>query len=144
MDRAIELYRKAVDLDPVNPQARTFLAFNLAVTKRFAEARAEYPRVVELNPAAPWAHAGLGLSYLVEGKFEEAVSATEGEAGEYARLLIVACARWPEKNPGGRCRARAVDQGFCRNRGIPDRRSARVSRGQGQGFRMVGARAPAT
>ena len=97
MDRAIELYRKAVDLDPVNSAARAFLAFNLAVTKRFAEARAEYPRVVELNPAAPWAHAGLGLSYLVEGKFEEAVSATEGEAGEYARLLIVACARWGQK-----------------------------------------------
>jgi adenylate cyclase len=97
MDRAIELYRKAVDLDPVNPQARAFLAFNLAVTKRFAEARAEFPRVVELNPAAPWAHAGLGLSYLLEGKFEEAVTATEGEAGEWARLLIVACARWGQK-----------------------------------------------
>ena len=37
MDRAIELYRKAVDLDPVNPQARAFLAFNLAATKRFAK-----------------------------------------------------------------------------------------------------------
>ena len=97
MDRAIELYRKAVDLDPVNPQARAFLAFNLAATKRFAEARAEFPRVVELNPAAPWAHAGLGLSYLLEGKFEEAVTATEGEAGEWARLLIVACARWGQK-----------------------------------------------
>jgi len=96
-DRAIELYRKAVDLDPVNPQARAFLAFNLAATKRFAEARAEFPRVVELNPAAPWAHAGLGLSYLLEGKFEEAVAATEGEAGEWARLLIVACARWGQK-----------------------------------------------
>src|SRR5438270_1551749 len=97
MDRAIELYRKAVDLDPVNPQARAFLAFNLAATKRFAEARAEFPRVVELNPAAPWAHAGLGLSYLLEGKFEEAVAASEGEAGEWARLLIVACARWGQK-----------------------------------------------
>jgi TolB-like protein/cytochrome c-type biogenesis protein CcmH/NrfG len=96
-DRGIELYRKAVDLDPVNPQARAFLAFNLAATKRFAEARAEYPRVVELNPAAPWAHAGLGLAFLLEGKFEEAVAATEGEAGEWARLLIVACARWGEK-----------------------------------------------
>jgi adenylate cyclase len=93
MDRGIELYRKAVDLDPVNPQARAFLAFNLAATKRFAEARAEYPRVVELNPAAPWAHAGLGLACLLEGKFEEAVAATQGEAGEWARLLIVACAR---------------------------------------------------
>jgi TolB-like protein/class 3 adenylate cyclase/Tfp pilus assembly protein PilF len=96
-DRALELYRKAVDLDPVNPQARAFLAFNLAATKRFAEARAEFPRVVELNPAAPWAHAGLGLSYLLENKFEEAVTATEGEAGEWARLLIVACARWGQK-----------------------------------------------
>ena len=97
MDRAIELYRKAVDLDPVNAQARSFLAFNLAATKRFAEARAEFPRVVELNPAAPWAHAGLGLSYLLENKFEEAATAAQAEAGEWARLLIVSCARWGQK-----------------------------------------------
>ncbi len=97
IDRGIELYRKAVDLDPVNPTARAFLAFNLAATKRFAEAQAEYPRVVELNPAAPWAHAGLGLAYLLEGKFQEAVAATEGEAGEWARLVIVACAQWSQK-----------------------------------------------
>jgi TolB-like protein/class 3 adenylate cyclase/Flp pilus assembly protein TadD len=97
IDRALELFRKAVDLDPVNPTARSFLAFNLAVTKHFAEARAEFPRVVELNPAAPWAHAGLGLSYLLEGKFEEAAKATEGEAAEWAQLLIVACARWNQK-----------------------------------------------
>ena len=97
MDRALELFRKAVDLDPVNPTARSFLAFNLAVTKHFAEARAEFPRVVELNPAAPWAHAGLGLSYLLENKFEEAATAAQGEAGEWAQLLIVACARWGQK-----------------------------------------------
>ena len=97
MDRAINLYRKAVDLDPVNAQARAFLAFNLAATKRFAEARAEFPRVVELNPAAPWAHAGLGLSYLLENKFEEAATAAQAEAGEWARLLIVSCARWGQK-----------------------------------------------
>src|SRR6266480_2323878 len=97
MDRAIELYRKAVDLDPVNAQARSFLAFNLAATKRFAEARAEFPRVVELNPAAPWAHAGLGLSYLLENKFEEAATTAQADAGEWARLLIVSCARWGQK-----------------------------------------------
>jgi adenylate cyclase len=96
-DRAIELYRKAVELDPVNPQARAFLAFNLAATKRFAEARAEFPRVVELNPAAPWAHAGLGLSYLLENKFEEAATAAQADAGDWARLLIVACSRWGQK-----------------------------------------------
>src|SRR2546421_3613215 len=97
MDRAIELYRKAVDLDPVNPQARAFLAFNLAATKRFAEARAEYPRVVELNPAAPWAHAGLGLSYLLENKFGEAADAAQADTADWARLLIVSCARWGQK-----------------------------------------------
>ncbi len=96
-DRAIELYRKAVDLDPVNAQARSFLAFNLAATKRFAEARAEFPRVVELNPAAPWAHAGLGLSYLLENKFEEAATEAQADAGDWCRLLIVSCARWGQK-----------------------------------------------
>ena len=88
-DRARELYRKAVDLDPVNAQARSFLAFNLAATKRFAEAQAEFPRVVELNSAAPWAHAGLGLSYLLQNKFEEAATEAQVDAGEWCRLLIV-------------------------------------------------------
>jgi adenylate cyclase len=97
MDRALEFYRKAVDLDPVNAGARTFLAFNLAAAKRFAEARAEFPHVVELNTAAPWAHAGLGLSYLLENKFEEAVTASQAEAGEWCRLLIVSCARWGQR-----------------------------------------------
>jgi tetratricopeptide (TPR) repeat protein len=99
-DRAIELFRKAVDLDPVNPAARAFLAFNLAATKRFAEAHAEFPRVVELNPAAPWAHAGLGLSYLLENKFEEAAVEAQADAADWARLLIVSCARWAQKRVG--------------------------------------------
>src|SRR6202045_363377 len=96
-DRAIELYRKAVELDPVNAQSRSFLAFGLANAKRFAEARAEYARVIELNSSAPWAHAGLGLSYLLENKFEEAATAAQADAGDWARLLIVSCARWAQK-----------------------------------------------
>src|SRR5204863_3805749 len=96
-DRAIELFRRAVDLDPVNAQARTFLAFNLAATKRFAEARAEFPRVVELNSAAPWAHAGLGLSYLLQNEFEQAATAAQADAADWTRLLIVSCARWGQK-----------------------------------------------
>jgi TolB-like protein/predicted Zn-dependent protease len=95
--RGIALYREAVALDPVNPQARGFFAYNLAATGQIAEAQAEYPRVVELNPAAPWAHAGLGFSFLLEGKFDEAVAAAQGDAAEYARLYIVALARWGQK-----------------------------------------------
>jgi serine/threonine-protein kinase len=95
--RAIELYRQAVALDPVNPGARAWLAFNLAVTGRFDEARAEYPRVVELNPAAPWSHAGLGLAFIVKGKFAEAAVAAQDDAAEWARLPVVAMARWSQK-----------------------------------------------
>ncbi|TMP89699.1 MAG: tetratricopeptide repeat protein, partial [Verrucomicrobia bacterium] len=95
--RAIELYRQAVVLDPVNPAARAWLAFNLAVTGRFDEARAEYPRVVELNPAAPWSHAGLGLAFIVKGRFEEAAVAAQDDAAEWARLRVVAMARWSQK-----------------------------------------------
>ena len=96
-ERAITLYRHAVELDPVNPQARGFLAFNLAATGHVAEAQAEYPRVAELNPAAPWAHAGLGFSYLLEGKFDEAAAAAQNDAAEYAKLLVVATARWGQR-----------------------------------------------
>ena len=95
-DRGTELYRKAVELDPVNVQARSFLAFGLAAAKRLAEARAEYARVVELNSAAPWAHAGLGLAYLLDNKFEEAATEAQADAGEWTRLLIVSCARWAQ------------------------------------------------
>jgi adenylate cyclase len=97
MPRGIAFFRQAVALDPVNPAARSFLAYNLGVTGQLAEAQAEYSRVVESNPAAPWAHAGLGLAYLMNGKFEEAAVAAQDDAAEYARLLIVAMARWSQK-----------------------------------------------
>jgi TolB-like protein/class 3 adenylate cyclase/Flp pilus assembly protein TadD len=96
-DRATILFRQAVTLDPVNPAARANLASNLANTRYFAEAEAEYPRVVELNPAQPYAHAGLGLSYLLQGKFEEAVTEARKDAAEWARLSIVAPALWSQK-----------------------------------------------
>jgi adenylate cyclase len=97
MARAIALYRQAVALDPVNPQARGFLAYNLGVSGHVDEARAEFPRVVELNPAAPWAHAGLGLAFILDGKFEEAVAAAQDEVADWARLLVVTLARWGQK-----------------------------------------------
>jgi TolB-like protein/class 3 adenylate cyclase/Flp pilus assembly protein TadD len=97
MDRSIALYRQALELDPLNPAARLFLAYNLAFNGQYAEARAEFPRVVELNPAIPWAHAGLGLCYALEGKFEDAVTAAQDDAGEWARLVTVAIAYWGQK-----------------------------------------------
>jgi TolB-like protein/Flp pilus assembly protein TadD len=97
MTRGIALYRQAVALDPVNPRARSYLASILALTGHFAEAQVEYAQLAELSPASPNAHAGLGEGFLVQGKFEEAVTAAKDDAAEWARLLVVAIARWSQK-----------------------------------------------
>src|SRR2546423_2976236 len=81
--QALDLFRRAVALDPVNAQARAFLASNLSASGRQEEARAEYGRVIELNPSAPNSHAGAGLTYLLEGKFEEAAVCRAIDAGHW-------------------------------------------------------------
>src|SRR5882724_4445458 len=95
--QSLEFDRRAVALDPVNALAREYLASALSVTGKQEEARAEYARAIELNPSAPNSHAGAGLTYLLEGKFEEAAVAAQKDAADWARLLIVRCARWSQK-----------------------------------------------
>src|SRR5438034_4505685 len=95
--RSLEFDRRAVALDPVNAQARAFLASALSAIGKQEEARAEYARMIELNPSAPNSHAGVGLCYLLEGKFEEAAVAAQKDAADWARLLIVSCARWAQR-----------------------------------------------
>lgn len=94
---ALDLYRRAVALDPVNAQARAFLANALSNAGKQEEARADYAREIELNPSAPNSHAGIGGTYLLEGKFEEAATAAQQDAADWARLLMVSCARWGQK-----------------------------------------------
>jgi serine/threonine-protein kinase len=95
--QGLDLFRRAVALDPVNAQARAFLAGSLSVSGKQEEARSEYAREIELNPSAPNSHAGVGLTYLLEGKFEEAAVAAQKDAADWARLLIVSGARWAQK-----------------------------------------------
>src|SRR5438874_3663911 len=97
MAPALDFYRRAVAADPVNAQARSFLAGYLAVAKQYEEARAEYARAIELNPAAPYYHAGLASTYLLEGKLEEAANAAQADTAEWARLTVTACIRWSQK-----------------------------------------------
>jgi adenylate cyclase len=95
--QAVEFDHRAVALDPVNAQARAFLAGNLTSLGKLSEARAEYTRIIELNPSAPNSRAGVGSTYLLEGKFEEAALAAQEDAADWARFLIVSCARWSQK-----------------------------------------------
>ena len=94
---ALDFYRRAVAADPVNSQARSYLANCFVIAGQYQEARAEYARAIELNPVAPWYHAGLGSVYLQEGKLEEAATAAQADTADWARLTILACARWSQK-----------------------------------------------
>jgi serine/threonine-protein kinase len=95
--QALEFFRRAVASDPVNAQALVFLATGLSAAGRQEEARTEYARVIELNPSAPNSYAGVGLTYLLEGKFEEAVAAAQKDTADWARFLVVSCARWAQR-----------------------------------------------
>jgi tetratricopeptide (TPR) repeat protein len=95
--QSVDLLRRAIALDPVNAQSRVFLAGTLSTLEQQEEARAEYARAIELNPSAPYSQAGIGTTYLLEGKFEEAANAAKKDAADYARLLVVSCARWGQK-----------------------------------------------
>ncbi len=97
MTHGIALYRQAVTVDPVNPRALAFLAGTLVNAGQLADAQVEYARLLELSPASPNAHAGLGGALLLQGKFEEAVTAANEDAAEWARLTVVAMARWSQK-----------------------------------------------
>jgi len=95
--QSLEFSRRAVALDPVNAQARAFLASALSALGRQKEAREEWTRETELNPLAPNSYGGIGLTYLLEGKFEEAVSTAQKDTADWARYLIISCARWGQK-----------------------------------------------
>jgi serine/threonine-protein kinase len=95
--QGLDLFRRAVALDPVSAQARLFLASGLLASGHYEEARAEYGRGIELNPSAPFAYAGVGQCYLLENKFEEAAAAAQKDAADWARLLIVGSVRWSQK-----------------------------------------------
>ena len=94
LNRAVELARQAVAVDPVNAQVRSYLANVLLQARRPAESRAEFERVAELNPSTPWAFSGQGWADLVEGKNTEALAVAERETSEFARLVVVAVALW--------------------------------------------------
>jgi Flp pilus assembly protein TadD len=96
-EKAVELGRQAVELDPVNPAVRVDFGVALDSLRRFKEAEAEFRRVIELSPAAPYGHAGVSFSYTVEGRFDEAAAEATQETNEFTRLYALALARWGQK-----------------------------------------------
>jgi TolB-like protein len=72
--KALELDRKAVQLDPVSTAARFHLGFHAYYSGNYDQAIISFRKELELNPAIPQAHTYLGLVYLLKGDLDSALT----------------------------------------------------------------------
>jgi tetratricopeptide (TPR) repeat protein len=82
LDESIDLYKKALELDPKYQDALHGLGMALHDHGRFDEAIGVAQRLVEIDPDDILAHTSLSMFYMAQGKIEEAEK--EGNA---ARIL---------------------------------------------------------
>jgi tetratricopeptide (TPR) repeat protein len=73
VDRAEELVQRALELDPLNPNGHTILAYVYFYRERPAEAVAAAERAIELDPNSEFAHAALGLTLAQAGRIVPAL-----------------------------------------------------------------------
>ena len=98
MERATELIRQTVSLDPVNPLVYTNEGYILLALHRFDDATAAFRRVQELSPASPWGHAGVAMALVATGRSEPAAAEAARESNEWSRLYALSLARWGQKD----------------------------------------------
>ena len=89
-DEAIELYRLAVEQDPLSAGAYARLGKGLTSANRLAEAEAAYRTALELAPHRILMHTSLALSLLAQGRAEEALEVTLGEEENLYRYAALA------------------------------------------------------
>jgi serine/threonine-protein kinase len=78
-DEAITLSRRALQLDPLNLDARTGLIAQLYYARRYEEAIEQVQKDLEVNPNNPIMFGSLANVYQVSGQYEEAVAARQKE-----------------------------------------------------------------
>ena len=81
-DAALGAFRRAAELDPLNPLPQMGIGATLATARRDAEAEAALRRAIELGPNRWRAHTELGQFFYVRARYAEAV-----ESWEKARAL---------------------------------------------------------
>ena len=93
----VEEVRRALTLDPLNPNLRNLLALRYLVAGHFVEAEAEYRRLIEISPQGSWGFLASVLNQ--RGRYDEAAATAEKETVEWLRLTELAQAYWGQNNP---------------------------------------------
>ncbi len=91
-DRAISLFYKALELDPLRTVIKVNLAMTLMHANRLDEAEQQLNKALDVNPQFPTAHYRLGLIYLLQGNSTKAISEIQSEVAEDWRMQGLAMA----------------------------------------------------
>ncbi len=86
LEKAIELRREAIALDPLRANFHLALGYELLLLGRFDEAKAALQRAQELNPQLSSLHLTRGTILLLEGHQLESLAEMEKETGEWEKL----------------------------------------------------------
>jgi serine/threonine protein kinase/Tfp pilus assembly protein PilF len=74
---ALEMSRKATELEPFSANAQANVAWGYYGARRFEEAVAEFRRALHIDPNAPYPLWAIGLTYMQIGRHSEAITALE-------------------------------------------------------------------
>ncbi|MGB9596924.1 MAG: tetratricopeptide repeat protein, partial [Candidatus Poribacteria bacterium] len=73
IDKAIEQFKKAIEIDPDSMLAHSNLAYIYEGQGKLDEAIAEFKELLRIKPDFPQIHVGLGLLYDAQGKVDDAI-----------------------------------------------------------------------
>jgi TolB-like protein/DNA-binding winged helix-turn-helix (wHTH) protein len=91
-DEALQLNRRAVDLDPLNADSWEFLAETKFFMGQLDEAAADYKKAIELNPDLWNGHIFLNQIYVMQGRPQDALPEIELVRYDFARAFLYAIA----------------------------------------------------
>jgi len=78
-DQSIRLFKKSIELDPLNPFAYRELGRVLFFAGQLEESLKMYNKVLEISPDTTSVHLGISSVYVLQGNFDEALRAIEKE-----------------------------------------------------------------
>jgi TolB-like protein len=94
IDRAIELYRKVVDGDPLDSYSLDDLGNALCAASRLQECLQSRLKLLQLHPEFGGVNSAVGMARLHLGQFDEALEAMQSEPAENHRLAGLVMAYW--------------------------------------------------
>jgi serine/threonine protein kinase/tetratricopeptide (TPR) repeat protein len=93
IDAALDLYRRAVEADPLNARAHLYMGHTLLMASRHIEALASARKCLELAPNRVSVHGLIAHIYLAMGRLDEALIEAAKEPDLLMRDVALACAQ---------------------------------------------------